>query len=283
MDRTAAFHRLAGVAAPAKIRVGEGAFLRAAEAQRRRLGELRAELRQHGGEEAGSFISECQSAMGQLETMAGDFSDLDEELRPKSAAAAGHLNEHRRCLVSSLFKELQEMATAVQSAQLNEMQRDAQVASFFSAKPSVETVVLKPPTPNLGKGFKAAPTDYEEPAAPAWSGGLPDDPGLAEEEQALLSTFTSELDTIQNTQKKLEEVSSMVAVFANKVHEQAEVIEQVLEDAEKSTDYVEQAEKHLTKAVENSTAYRFYVVCWFTGAAIFLLIYDFIDARYMLI
>lgn len=52
---------------------------------------------------------------------------------------------------------------------------------------------------------------------------------------------------------------------------------------EQSTSYVEGAQKHLERAIENRNSYRFYVVCWFLGSAIFLLVFDYIDSRWSLI
>merc|ERR1712139_413546 len=106
---------------------------------------------------------------------------------------------------------------------------------------------------------------------------------LDNEEKALLCMFESDLDRIKETQSKVEEVSSIMNIFANKVEEQAELADQILSLAEESTAYVEEAEKQLQKAVENSNSYRFYVVCWFLGSGTFLLIFDYIDANWFLI
>merc|ERR1712232_1516472 len=112
-----------------------------------------------------------------------------------------------------------------------------------------------------------------------WSGNLGAE-RLDQEQENLLVTFHSDLDRIAETQAKLEEVSSLVGLFGNKAMEQFEMAEEIRESAEQSTAVMEDATRHLTKAVENSNSYRFYVVCWFLGSAMSLLIFDFIDARY---
>merc|ERR1712216_142717 len=107
--------------------------------------------------------------------------------------------------------------------------------------------------------------------------------GLAAEEQALLQMFDTDLDQIHTTQTKMEEVSSLVGLFATKVTEQQEQVDNIHDLAVDATNYVENAEKHLQKAVENSNSYRFWVVCWFVGSALFLLAYDQFDQRFSLI
>jgi len=91
------------------------------------------------------------------------------------------------------------------------------------------------------------------------------------------------VDQIRTTQAKMEEVSSLVGLFATKVAEQQEMADNIHDLAVEATDYVENAEKHLQRAVENSNSYRFYVVCWFLGSSLFLILFDQFDQRFSLI
>ncbi|CAE8743203.1 unnamed protein product, partial [Polarella glacialis] len=277
-DRTSDFRRLAGISiGKPPFQPLEGSFMWVACEQKLRLAALGREIEREGASTAA--IHACQDEMLVLERTAEDLSDLGElvpvQMRDQVA--------HRRGLISGLYEELQKLASRVQSEQVQDLQREAQVASFFTSAPSSSSRApkLKPPPPPSAEDLAG------------WSSGGGGSGGaskfgldaemLRAEEQRLLSTFTTDLDKIQETQSKIEEVSAMVGLFATKVAEQTEQADQILDLAEESTAYIETAEKHLQKAVQNSNAYRFYVVCWFVGSASFLLVFDFIDARYSLI
>eukprot|EP00933_Yihiella_yeosuensis_P040837 TRINITY_DN35245_c0_g1_i1.p1 TRINITY_DN35245_c0_g1~~TRINITY_DN35245_c0_g1_i1.p1 ORF type:complete len:277 (-),score=69.91 TRINITY_DN35245_c0_g1_i1:126-956(-) len=276
MDRTADFRRLAGLSgtgtSPFKP---SSSFMLAIEAQGHRLAELCAA--QQRGEASPSDIHACQAEMSQLEEMAEDLTDLG-----KRAPAPGQRKDqvaHRRGAVAGLYEELQKLAEKVQKEQVTEMQREAEVAGFFTAGSSSSRLPkLKPPP--------ALPT-MEELAS--WSSGggrdadTADSASLRAEEQRLISTFTTDLDKIQETRTKIEEVSAMVGLFATKVAEQTEQVEEIHQLAEESTAHIESAKKHLDKAASNQNGYRFYVVCWFIGSSLFLLVFDYIDANYSLI
>jgi len=96
----------------------------------------------------------------------------------------------------------------------------------------------------------------------------------------LLSVFQTEFDQSQETQTKVQEVSALLIKFGQQVDAQQEVIETIHADVDDSINYMDRAADELKKAKENQNAYRFYVMLWFIGSALFLLVFDFIDARY---
>jgi len=260
MDRTAEFLRLVGTddvaLAPQRLVPHICLFTRAGLDQKHKLTQLRRRLHHDSGQSAA--IQACQDQMAELESLVEDLSDLGSRMpqQPRDLLA------HRRAIVSALYEELREMASRVQSAQVNQIQHEAEVAGYFTAAPRGESVQLKPP------------------AASESLPDLPFDDRLKAEEQSLLTAFQSDLDQIQVTRTKIEEVSSLVGLFATKVAEQQEQVDQIHDLADQSVHYVKQAEEHLQKATQNSTSYRFYVVCWFVGAALTLLLIDFVDSRY---
>jgi len=270
MDRTKDFQRLAGVSSAATFGPPEGGFMRLAEVQQRKLEELKIVAARDGAEP--SDIHAVQDAVAGLEQKVEDLSDLARAPRQTRDQVAS-----RRGVISALYEDLHTLAAKVQGEQVSELQREAEVASYFTATPASGSrpAKLKPPP---GPGMDDL-MGWSEGSSQAARTALNEE-SLRAEEQSLLATFTTDLDKIQETRAKIEEVSAMVGLFATKVTEQTEQIDENLDLIEQSTDLVENAEKHLNKAIENSTSYRFYVVVWFIGSALFLLIFDFIDARW---
>eukprot|EP00928_Gymnodinium_smaydae_P081819 TRINITY_DN6526_c0_g3_i1.p1 TRINITY_DN6526_c0_g3~~TRINITY_DN6526_c0_g3_i1.p1 ORF type:complete len:305 (-),score=71.65 TRINITY_DN6526_c0_g3_i1:203-1027(-) len=271
MDRSAEFRRLAGLGATrsaddALAPLG-GAFVRALESLSARLADIRRAAKRDPDQ--GAAIKDCQEAMGDLERLSADSSDLGE--RAPRPGFDRDLFAHRRGAISALYEDLRELAASAQASQADELQREADVAGFFapSAIPAAARRAAPPP-PAPAHGADALSC-----------GGLAATTAeLQAEEQQLLTAFESDLDKIHETQAKIEEVANLVGLFANKVHEQEEQVEQISADIQESTDHVENATKHLNRAVSNQSSYRFYVVCWFIGSACFLLVLDFIDARW---
>ncbi|CAJ1336273.1 unnamed protein product [Effrenium voratum] len=254
VDLTGEFRRLAGVqgiSAPAP-----GGFIRRAQAEKGRLRALR-DLRDRA---ATAEINQIQASVGELESMVEDLSDL-----PMAPGQDRDQVAHRRGVVAALYEELRSLAAKVQGEQVSELQHEAEVAGYFMAAAPRRPV--KPPP-------SAAMEDLRVPDT------LGGSEALRAEEQRLLATFTTDLDKIQETRAKIEEVSTMVGFFATKVAEQTEQTDEILELTEESTGYVEAAEKNLQRAIQHSNSYRFYVVCWFLGSAMFLLVVDYIDARW---
>lgn len=273
MDITKEFRRLAGLGdhgAAASLSQPEapcGGFMAAAAAQQRRLQQLRQDAFLESAE--ASTIQVCQEEMSELERRVADVSDLGD----RAPRQRRDLLAHRQALVAGLYEELRVVASQVQSSQFNDMQREAEVASFFTASPLTGEAVPAIP---------AVPAVLSKQSVPECNHGLAEE-ALRNEEQQLLTTFRSDLDHVQATQSKIEEVASLVGLFATKVVEQQEQLDDIHTHAEEATSHVERAEGHLKRAVENSNAYRFYVVCWFVGSALALLIIDFIDERYSFI
>eukprot|EP00928_Gymnodinium_smaydae_P081820 TRINITY_DN6526_c0_g3_i2.p1 TRINITY_DN6526_c0_g3~~TRINITY_DN6526_c0_g3_i2.p1 ORF type:complete len:287 (-),score=67.57 TRINITY_DN6526_c0_g3_i2:203-973(-) len=253
MDRSAEFRRLAGLGATrsaddALAPLG-GAFVRALESLSARLADIRRAAKRDPDQ--GAAIKDCQEAMGDLERLSADSSDLGE--RAPRPGFDRDLFAHRRGAISALYEDLRELAASAQASQADELQREADVAGFFapSAIPAAARRAAPPP-PAPAHGADALSC-----------GGLAATTAeLQAEEQQLLTAFESDLDKIHETQAKIEEV------------------EQISADIQESTDHVENATKHLNRAVSNQSSYRFYVVCWFIGSACFLLVLDFIDARW---
>lgn len=271
MDLTADFRRLAGLGRerlppPVPLPRPEGGFLHAAAAVDLALAEIRCALQLDAKQAAG--IRALEAKMAELEALIGDTSDLGAEVPPPPRDR--DLLAHRRGTVSGLYGELRELASRVQASQVDELQRQAEVAGFFSAQAPSAARRRPPPAPAF-----LPPEAASLPAVGAASAVA-----LRQEEMALLTTFESDLDKMQETQAKIEEIANLVGIFATKIEEQQEQVEHIHHEAEEATQYIEDAEKHLHRAVQNSTSYRFYVVCWFLGSASALLVFDFIDARY---
>lgn len=282
MDRTAEFRKLVGEGSDASHKEGAwciSRFMSAAMEQTQRLEELNTSF-SRGGDRMAS-IQECQNHMAEVEGFSDDFTTAEgSELpvlkgRKKQDKSLDTMRAHRQAVVASLYEKLRELAAKVQSEQVNELQREQEVNSFFSSAPVRGLQPSKPPASKRSqpRGSGQEPWAQDGP-------GLPSDDQLRAESQALLTNYKSDLDQIQGTQAKLEELSSLVGLFANKVAEQAPEIEMIYEDAQKATDHVERGEEYLKKAVTNQNGYRFYVCCWFVGSALTLLLIDFIDARY---
>lgn len=239
-------------------------FMHAAHEQTQRLTELRRSQRHEDGQ--AEAIQACQQQMKELEGLVEDSSDLalPAPWRPRDHVA------HRRALVAALYEELRELAARLQAATAREQQREAEAAGFFTAAPQ-PTRAPRPP---------AAPCVGSDGGPGAWPQEVVSSERLRMEEQALLAEFETDLDKITETQAKIGEVAALVGLFSTKVMEQQEQADNIFELAEESTELVEKAGKHLDRAVENSNAYRFYVVCWFVGSALALLAFDFIDERF---
>lgn len=274
IDATAAAAAAASVAVPPVLLPPSNGFITAAMEQREMLRQVRREI-QHDYSQAPA-IQACQEQMAELERLSKDLDDLG----PKAPRRKKDLLEHRQGLVRSLYEDLQELASRVQSAQASDLQHEAEVASYFTAAPRVQaasnTTSLKPPPmPSLGDddalGLRAGE---------ASNSSVQNDEALRAEEQSLLYAYQSDVDQTQETQTKIQEVSALLVMFGQKVTEQQEIIENIHQDVDTSIDNVEQAGKELSKALKNSNAYRFYVMLWFIGSALILLIFDFIDARY---
>lgn len=280
MDLTAEFHRLAGISdeasKSARSAVAGSAFVRAAAEQQRRLSALRQAARSDGVRTA--EIRACEQRMKELEQLVDDCSDLSvpSPWRPRDHVA------NRRAIITGLFEDLRGLAAEVQSTAMGEQRRESEAANFFVTNPTRSSVAqlkppaaLPPPPQRSGGSFQtsAASGSFAEP-------GSEEAERLKAEEQVLKASFESDLDQINDTQTKIAEIAGMMSVFSTKVVEQHEQIEHVHGLAEESTDLVDRAGKHLDRAVENSNSYRFYVVCWFMGSAIALLILDFIDERF---
>lgn len=268
MDRTAEFRLLANAApsdgsVPAPCRP-VNAFMRAAGEQQQRLSQLRHRLQFDSGQKA-TAVQACKEEMSRSHELANLIEDTN-GLSPQEMRQRGQLLEHRRALLWSLSEDMQSLVSSVQSAQVSELQHEAEVAGYFHSSPS-KTLVAPPPV-------------IEEPDL--WRSdavGGPGDDAVDAEVSSLLMMFSNDMDQIQETQKKTQEVSALVTQFAMEVANQQQMIENVTELAEESIEHIKQAEGHLQQAVKNSNSYRFYVVCWFTGSAIFLLIFDYLDSR----
>lgn len=278
MDRTADFRRLVTAlgGAPTADAGGlpDSAFVKAAGELRKRLAQLRRDLQYEGGQP--SDIQACKDSMSALEALVEDVADLG-DLAPPLRRRQDLLN-FRRGVVQSLYEDLRDLASRVQTEQMQEMRHESEVSSFFTsaASPSASSRCKPPPLPvgpPLGLAAGTASGGAEEIDGDASA-------SLQAEEQELLAAFETNLDQINQVKQKLGEVATMVSVFATKAEEQQEVAAQILEDAEVATQHVEDAGKHLQKANDNKSSYNFYIVCWFMGSGLFLLVFDYIDSRY---
>ncbi|CAK9027376.1 unnamed protein product [Durusdinium trenchii] len=260
MDLTPEFRRLAGLRSvpdeqDERLMKPRSGFILQAEEQQSRLKRLRQSLDRDATKE----INHIQASVAQLEASL--------EVADASRDDLGH----RRGVVAALYEELRTLAERVQREQVSQLEREAEVASFFTAPmaPSKAPMTVPPVVPAM--------EDLGLPNLEA------NKSSLRAEEQRLLATFSTDLDKIQETRAKIEEVATMVGLFATKVAEQTEQTDECYQLTEQSTSYVEGAQKHLERAIENRNSYRFYVVCWFLGSAIFLLVFDYIDSRWSLI
>lgn len=272
MDRTAEFRALIGLAARPLDKNDRpvGPFMRAAAEHQQRLVQLRRRLQIEAGQ--GNALQACKEEMSRCEGLGRLIEDLT-GLAPAERRQTQQLFDHRRALISGLFEDMQNLASSVQSVQVNELQHEAEVAGYFCASSS-----------STAGHIKEAPPPILDTPAPWGAGsgetvGLPGDDSLDAERENMLTFFSNDMDQIQETQQKTQEVSALVTQFAMEVAKQQEIVENVTAMAEESIENVEKAEKHLQKAIKNSNSYRFWIVCWFVGSAIFLLVFDYLDSR----
>ncbi|CAK0908859.1 unnamed protein product, partial [Prorocentrum cordatum] len=240
--------------------------------------------------------------------------EQDEEEQGAQGLAFAVASAPERLVIGSLLEELRDLAGRAQRAQVAKLQHEAEVAGFFTvAAPRGAAVPAPPPMSALSAagggdpwagargGDSYKPGGRFAPEALCATDGLaprhelapgeapPPTPGLAtgslrkSRRCSRCSTHRPLSGLIRTTQAKMEEVSSLVGLFATKVAEQQEMADNIHDLAVEATDYVENAEKHLQRAVENSNSYRFYVVCWFLGSSLFLILFDQFDQRFSLI
>eukprot|EP00434_Breviolum_minutum_P005758 symbB.v1.2.005073.t1/scaffold292.1/size239810/17 len=134
MDLTFEFQRLAGIHVGHPFRARSGGFMDQAEVQHARLKELRCCLdRQVTGE-----INSIQASVAQMEASLEDLSDLETVPVDSRDQVA-----HRRGVIAALYEELRCLAEKVQKEQVSQLQREAEVASFFTAP--IATKLSKPP------------------------------------------------------------------------------------------------------------------------------------------
>mmetsp|Transcript_65148 Transcript_65148/g.103180 ORF Transcript_65148/g.103180 Transcript_65148/m.103180 type:complete len:270 (+) Transcript_65148:102-911(+) len=269
MDRTADFHKIIGKQEHTPL--PSSPFIRAAKEQRLRLNQLKHRLQIDPAHKANA-IQACQNEMdrcrSELEPLIPDKAELSPEQRRKM----DDLLDHRKAVVSGLFEEIQNLVSSVQSSQVNELQHEAEVAGYFTAMGS-----------RSSKAQAAPKFDDELLGGVNEIVGVPNDEALDAEAQSLLAMFSNDMDQMQETQRKTQEVTALVTQFAMELTRQKEVIDNVATMGEESIEHVQQAKKHLDQAAKNKDSYRFYVMLWFIGSAIFLLIFDFLDARYSFI
>jgi hypothetical protein len=240
-------------------------FMRAAKEQQQDFVQLRRRLQVDAGQgNAVQVCKDCKEAIArcqELEHLIEDTTGLSAIERRQS----GQLVQHRKELLAGLFEDMQNFAKSVQSAQASELLHEREVASYFCASASS---TMAAPIPDEPDPWKTGSGEQE---------GLPEDSD--DEAQTLVAMFANDMDQIQETQRKTQEVSALVTQFSMEVSRQQESIDNITNLAEESIDDVKKAEKHLEKAIKNSNSYRFWIVCWFTGSAIFLLIFDYLDSR----
>jgi len=261
-------------------RIVRGTFVPLAEEQRARLLELRQQIK--SGDADLKFVGECQACMSELESLAEDFTDI--AASGGSRSSRDYIN-HRKGVVSALYEELKDLATVVQKTQVQELQMENEVATYFTAasRPAGSRGRRAPVAVPLAVPEETLwPTTGSSSSGPKLGADL-DEERMRAEAQSLLTSFETDLDHIQDTQKKVSELSNMMNIIATKVTEQSEQVEQIHDLAEESTAYVEKAGDHLQQALKSQDSYKFYVMCWFIGSGIFLLVFDFIDSRFSLI
>ncbi|CBZ50790.1 conserved hypothetical protein [Neospora caninum Liverpool] len=117
----------------------------------------------------------------------------------------------------------------------------------------------------------AAEAEWDE-AAPV------DAQRLAREEHQLVETLSTDADLIQDVQAKLTEIVHCMDVFSAKVLEQSEACTHIRELADAAVENVDGAERHLTKAMERTSAYRYYVLLFFLVAGWLVLLLDFVKS-----
>nr|CEL75673.1 TPA: hypothetical protein BN1205_109035 [Toxoplasma gondii VEG] len=101
---------------------------------------------------------------------------------------------------------------------------------------------------------------------------------LAREERELVEALSTDADVIQEVHAKLTEIVHCMDVFSAKVLEQSEACEHIRELADAAVENIDGAEKHLTKAVERTSAYRYYVLLFFLVAGWLVLLFDFLKS-----
>lgn len=90
----------------------------------------------------------------------------------------------------------------------------------------------------------------------------------------LLENFTKERQQIENTQKSLYELNSLLGFFAQKVLEHEQMSERILETTHESVSYMKTANRHLFSANEYSKGVGFMWAFFFISMSIILVFFD---------
>lgn len=280
MDRFVEFRYLAGLSGSedAPVELPTNFMLTAAE-HKKTLTFLRKRL-QYDTISTSEVVAHGEK-IKELEEHLSDFEDLGWRAPNQSR----DLVAHRKAVIVSLYDDLQQVVEKVEVAQVQRLQHEAEVANYFSEESemiSVDWSQMAQPSPPPAFGIGGGSVGSSSPALPVLT--LPDDDGKLEAEaRSILLTYMSDTEDIQTALRKAEEVTSIMNLFSQKVEQQHEQLESIFQDAKESTRHVEEAEQHLKKAVDNKSSFRYFVVCWFVGSAIFLLVLDFVRSFFRIV
>ncbi|KAL3688506.1 hypothetical protein R1sor_014815 [Riccia sorocarpa] len=97
---------------------------------------------------------------------------------------------------------------------------------------------------------------------------------LDDETRALQVELSNLMDTVQETERKMLEVSALNHLFSTHVLHQAQQIELLYQQALDATTFVEKGNKELTKAIKRSSSSRLYIVLVMTVLTLTLLFLD---------
>lgn len=97
---------------------------------------------------------------------------------------------------------------------------------------------------------------------------------FAEENSVLVDWLDNSLDQIQQSEQKLSEIAKLMTLFADNVVQQAEVVEEIFQHAETSTNLVDKAADELQKAIDRGVENRILTLFTIVLAALSLLFLD---------
>jgi hypothetical protein len=176
-----------------------------------------------------------------------------------SIQGADQRAQHMKQVVSMLFERLHDAVAKVQKSEATRLNAQlAQQKHFAPGAAAMERAV------DELRSFGAQQASQREAS----------DSPEAQEAQALLAAYSSNLDEVVGLQRRLAETAAVLDVLAVKVAEQAETATSILATAEESTLSVDSAAEQLKKAKENSASWRFWLTMWFFGSGLVLLILD---------